>query len=384
MEHKGGLNIRSERSVRAKQTFAKDSIFPFSLTSLFKQRKCRLDDKHKEFFYIELYSMLEAGMDLKKSLDIIIGQQKKVEVKGLFIKIRDNLVNGSAFWETLKESGTFTPYEYYCVQIGEESGNLMTILKEMSLFFGNKLKLKEQLVKSLSYPLVIVISSVLAVGFMMVFIVPMFTDMFARFEGELPVITKFFIRFSDFINDYWLMMVVFWGLVFLVAKRLMKRTSVKNKVQSIYPRIPYLGSLITGIYYARLCSSMSLLISARVPLLDALDMVKRMISYYPIQLAIDKVEKDVIKGCSLHESFAQHKIFDEKNLAIIRVGEEINRLDVFFNKLHQRYLDEVDVKTNALNTFLEPLIIMILGIVIGLILVAMYLPMFQLSTSVGL
>ena len=377
MTESKGLIIKS----RAK---TEPSDIGIDISAFFKKFGFKLNDKRKEFFYMEMYSMLEAGMDLKKALDILINQQKKNEGKKFYEDIRKQLINGSAFWETMRDSRAFTPYEYYCVQIGEESGKLMMVLKEMSIFFSNKLKLKKQLAKSISYPIVIILSSVLAVGFMMTFIVPLFTDMFIRFDGDLPKLTLFFIETSSLIKHYGAWVFVVFGPMVLLFRKFYKRDYVYQRVQKLYTFIPYLGGLIKGIYYARFCSSMSLLLGAKVPLLDSLGLVRKMIGYYPLDQAMLRVERDIIKGSTLHDSFRLHKIFDEKNLAIICVGEEVNRLDLFFDKLHHRYMDEVEVKTHALNTYLEPLIILVLGGVIGLILVAMYLPMFKLSTSMGL
>ncbi|TAJ09158.1 type II secretion system F family protein [Marinilabiliaceae bacterium JC017] len=378
MNNSSGLQIT--RRSAGNQQRSRNMAFPFQK----KQKHRKLGDKAKEYFYLELYSMLEAGMDLKKALDVFINQQKKEVDKNLFQQISDHLINGKTLSECMQLSQVFTPYEYYCVQIGEESGQQLKVLNELALFFSNKVKVRKQLLKSLSYPIVILISSVGAVSFMMAFIVPMFTDIFKRFNGELPGLTRFFIALSGVLSKNSLLILIVLVAGGLGLGYLFQNKEFKKRVQQFYIRIPYVGGLVSGVYNARFCSSMSLLIGAKVPLINAIQLVKKMVDFYPIQTALIRVEEEIMKGHSFHSSLSKENLFDEKTISMIRIGEEVNRLDVFFEKLHQRFMDEVDMKSNALNTFLEPLIIMLLGLVIGLILVAMYLPMFKLSTSMGM
>lgn len=353
-----------------------------SQTFTFKKTK-KMTDRRKEFFYLELFSMLDAGLDLKKALDIFINQQSDEFERHLFNQIRTSLIHGKSLSESMKISEVFTPYEFYCVQIGEESGQQHKVLAGLAQYFNNKVKIKSQLIKSLSYPLVILIASVAAISFMLAFIVPMFTDIFKRFNGELPMLTRFFISLSSALGNYLYYILLAAILLVVVFRNLLRKKDFNRQLQFFYLKVPYLGKLLLSIYNARFCSSMSLLVGAKVPLVNSIQLVNKMVDFYPIQVVMDAVEKDILKGQTFHDSLSKHKLFDEKTLSMIRIGEEVNKLEVFFEKLHQRFVDDVDVKTNALNTFLEPLIIMILGIVIGLILVAMYLPMFKLSTSMG-
>jgi len=343
----------------------------------------KLNNKRKEVFYIELYSMLSAGMDIKDSLDIIIDQGEKSKEKNLFENLKENLIGGMSLSQCLRRSGYFTPYEYYCVQIGEESGRLIDVLEQLSDFFTKKIKLRQQIVKSLSYPLVILMSSLLAVGFMLTFIVPMFSSIFKRFGSDLPVITKAFINMSNGLKDNsaWILgsLTILTVSLFFVWNKL----KFKRVRQRFVDKVPYVNRLIRGVYLSRFCASMALLIGAKVPLVNSVSLVKKMIDYYPISNSLDKLELELINGVPLYKGMSTYSIYDKKMLALIKVGEEVNKLDVFFDKLNQRYSNEVDSTAVVLNTFLEPLIIGILGVIIGVMLVAMYLPMFRLSSSIG-
>ncbi len=343
----------------------------------------KLKNKNKEFFYMEMHSMIEAGMDMTDALDVIITQEEKKKEKEVYQNIKERLIKGSSFYECLKESGHFTPYEYYCIMIGEETGKFSLVLKQLSDFFTKRIKLKQQIVKSLSYPLVILFSSILAVSFMLAFIIPMFTDVFKRFGGDLPAITKFFIKLSDVLRHNFIPGFIIALIIGVSLGLVWKKVGFQKKRQRIISLIPYFGDFVLEVHLARFCSSMALLISAKVPLVTSINLVSKMIDFYPVKNPLQAVEKGLMKGIALHKGLSEFDVFDPKMIALIKVGEEVNSLDVFFNKLSHNYTNNVDMKATALNTFLEPLIIGVLGGVIGLILVSMYLPMFKLSTSIG-
>ena len=140
-------------------------------------------------------------------------------------------------------------------------------------------------------------------------------------------------------------------------------------------------NLVKKIYLARFCNSMRLLINAKLPLLRAIALIRQMIGYYPIDSSLQKVEDDIMNGKSLHESLRQFNIYPRKLVQLIKVGEETNQLDYFFGKISEQYVDEVEYKTSMLSSMMEPLIIIFLGLVVGVILIAMYLPMFQMGNS---
>lgn len=343
----------------------------------------KMNNKKKEFFYLELSSMLQAGMLIKDSMDVFIGEQTKPEEKKIFQNIVDDLIGGYSLFESLKRSRQFSPYEYYCIQIGEESGKLTDILKELADYYTERVKMMKQIIKSISYPIVILLSSLLATGFMITFIVPMFSSIFKRFGSDLPLVTKFFINVSSVLKEH--ILLIFLILIFLILSFIVlrKNESFRKKRQIFIGKLPYFGDMTKSIYMARFCSAMSLLIAARIPIVNAIALVRKMIDFYPIQAALEQVEKDLVNGMEFYKSLEKHKIFDAKMIALLKVGEEVNKMDVFFKKLHLYYSEEVDMKANALNTFLEPLIIIFLGLTVGAMLVAMYLPMFKLSNSIG-
>ena len=254
-------------------------------------------------------------------------------------------------------------------------------MQDLAKFYQNKIKQRRKIVSALTYPCVVLTTSLGAVFFMLRFVVPMFGDVFRRFGGKLPWITEKIIGVSETMQDnFWRVMVL---LLLIVAFILFTRKTEKFRevFSRLVLRIPVIGNLVQKIYLARFCNSMRLLINAKLPLLRAIALIKQMIRYYPIESSLQKVEDDIMRGKSLHESMQQFKVYPSKMIQLVKVGEETNQLDYFFGKISEQYIEEVEYKTSTLSSMMEPLIIIFLGLIVGVILISMYLPLFQMSNS---
>lgn len=343
-----------------------------------------LSDKVKHEFYSEFHSMLEADLDIKTSLDLISADYKKDSEIEIFSKIVNAIVGGSTLAMALRKSDAFSPYEYFSIQIGEESGRLAKVVFDLSQYFERKMKQRRQLSSALSYPILILLTSFGAVAFMMFFMVPMFSDVFKRFGGELPAMTQFVINFSNFLGRNWLTFVIFLaGIVFTISI-LRKKDWFKNFKDVAILKIPFFGPLYKAFFFSQFCNSMSMLISAKVPLINSIDLMEQMIDFSPLKKALPTVRKDLLNGFPLHLSLAKIKLFEAKMITMVKIGEEVTQLEAFFKRLGDQYTIDVDHRTSQLNTFIEPILIIFLGLVVGFILITMYLPMFQISTNLGL
>ena len=338
-------------------------------------------DKKKEYLYLELSSLLQAGINLKSSLELLTNEQQKQQDKFLYQKIQEAVLKGSPFSAALRQSGKFSLYEIFSLEIGEETGKLIEVLHDLAKFYQNKIKQRRKIVSALTYPCVVLTTSLGAVFFMLKFVVPMFGDVFKRFGGKLPWITEKIIGLSTMMeNNFWrFMLFVIAAACFIIFTR--NTSKFKEVASEILMRTPVVGSLVQKIYLARFCNSMRLLINARLPLLRAIALIRQMISFYPIESSLHKVEADILHGKSLHESLAQFKIYPSKMIQLVKVGEETNQLDVFFSKISEQYIEEVEYKTSTLSSIMEPLIIVFLGLIVGVILISMYLPLFQMSND---
>lgn len=340
-----------------------------------------LNDKKKEQLYMELSSLLQAGIDLKSSFELITADQEKEKDKQLFSTILHSVLNGTTFSQALQHTGKFSLYEVFSLQIGEETGKLIEVLEDLAIYFKSKIRQRRKIVSALTYPCVVLATSLGAVFFMLKFVVPMFGDVFKRFGGELPWVTARIIAISQALenNFIYFLMIVVCIAIFIVFAR--KTERFRKIVSMLLLRVPVAGNLVQKIYLARFCNSMRLLINARLPLLRAISLLRQMIRYYPIESSLSIVEEDILKGKTLHQSLQQFTIYPHKMVQMVKVGEETSQLDYFFGKIAEQYIEEVEYKTSIISSLLEPMIIIFLGLIVGMILIAMYLPLFQMSNS---
>lgn len=341
------------------------------------------NDKRRERFYGELQTLLTAGVDLRSALDLLAREQKKKFEAEFYQELVDEVIEGKSLSEALEASGNFGPYEYFSIRIGEESGRLLEILHELQTFYSKKIKLKRQMVSVMTYPLFVFSVSIGVIWFMLTYIVPMFGDVFKRFDSELPELTQFVITLSNYLGTYlpWMLLIAAGVGALLFTQR--KTVWFRRSTSSVLRYIPFFGPLINKVFVARFCQSMHLLTSAKTPLVDSLDMVGLMIRFYPLEVACKAMQKQLSQGTALNESMRPFKVFDSRMIALTKVAEEVNQLDVMFGKLAKQYSDDVEHKTGLMGSILEPLMIVFIALFVGLILVAMYLPLFQLSTTIG-
>ncbi|WP_419699010.1 type II secretion system F family protein [Mucilaginibacter sp. NFX135] len=340
-----------------------------------------LNDKKKEALYLELSSLLRAGIDLKSSIELITSGQETEKDKQLFQSVQDKVLKGAPFSQALQQSGKFSAYEVFSLEIGEETAQLTEVLEDLANFYQNKIQQRRKVISALTYPCIVMSTSFGAVFFMLKFVVPMFGDVFLRFGGELPWITQQIIGLSKAVQAYFLPFLLTAMICGGSLWYFRKHERFRKTTAALVLRLPVIGNLVQKVYLARFCNSMRLLLSARIPLLRAITLSKKMIGYYPIESSLGQVENDILRGRSLHESLREFKIYPAKLIMQLKIAEEGNKLDVFFGRLSDQYLKEVEYKTATLNSVMQPVFTLVLGLIVGIIMVAMYLPMFQMSNT---
>ena len=309
-------------------------------------------------------------------------EQKSEQDKNLFKTLKTDVIAGSGLSDAVKRTGKFSTYEYYSLRIGEESGRIKDVLADLSLFFSKKIKQRRQLTSALTYPILVIITAIFAVGFMLNFIVPMFMDVFKRFNGEMPALTKTIISISLFFKAWsWLLFLALLTIIVTILS-VRKKKYYRARSSAIMIRMPLFGDVVKKIYLTRFCQSMALLLGAKTPMLRSLQLVKHMIGFYPFEKALEIMESDVLHGKLLHQSMAQFSLFDTRIISLVRVAEEVNQLDIIFAKLNNQYNDELEHHIGMLSSLLEPVMIIVVGLLVAVILISMYLPLFQLSSSV--
>ncbi|MBO9620911.1 MAG: type II secretion system F family protein [Niabella sp.] len=339
-------------------------------------------DKSKESFYLELGSLMDAGLDIRTALQLIASEQPKKAARAILSVVLEKVVNGSSLSAAIRENKNFTPYEYFTVEIGEETGKLNAVLQQLSIYYKARIRQRRQIIGALTYPLIVLSVAFCSVFFMMNYVVPMFADVFKRFGGELPFLTRQVLNISHFMQAAAGKISI--ALLLLIALIAFNRhkPGYKKYKDLLFQKTPVVKNIVTKIYLARFASTLQLLLSAKVPLVQALSLSRQVSGFYPLEQALSQMEADILKGMPLYETMATKKVFPSKMVALVKVGEEVNELELFFKNLAERYAEDLDYQTTQLSKFIEPAIIIILGLVVGMVLIAMYLPMFNMGNTI--
>ncbi|MDC1265221.1 type II secretion system F family protein [Flavobacteriaceae bacterium] len=340
-------------------------------------------NKIKEDFYTELSVLLKAGITLKDGLELIENTLKKKKPKKILQELSQAIVAGSSLSAAIKSHKEFSDYEYFSLKIGEETGTLVQVSEQLGAFFIRKNEQRRNVISAMTYPSIILTTALMVVGFMLHFIVPMFQDIFEQQNVELPAITKFIINSSEFMKSYgWLFIVLIFSI--FISRTFFNKKIWYNKAKDTFvSKLPFLGEFIKKVYLSQFTQAVTLLTASKVPVVNSIQLVKQMIDFYPLQKALEIVEQDLLKGKSLSESLKPHALFDDKMVAMVKVAEETNQNEFIFERLNSQYNVQVQQKSKLLSTIMEPVIIMFVGVMVGVILVAMYLPMFKLSNVLG-
>lgn len=354
-----------------------------TLDSFFKQEihffGSSFNSKKKEQFYTELSVLLNSGIRLKDALYLISESQKKKEDALFFKKLGDHIIAGDDFSKVLMAQKEFTRYEEHSIRIGEQSGTLKSVSSSLSDFYKRKNEQRRNIVSALTYPAIVLGTAMLAVIFMLQFVVPMFKDTFRQNNVELPAITKAVIAVSEGVGNYgWIFLLLL--LPFLIVQRSLNKKAFYRRQRDLFLlKIPFFGLFVKVSNIARFTQAVSLLIDAKVSIPQSIKLTKEMIDFVPIEDALNNVEQDLIKGESLSKCLSKHSIFDSKMVALVRVAEQTNKTEFVFQRLNEQYNQEVLRRSKQFSTVLEPLIILVVGIIVAVILIAMYLPMFELG-----
>jgi type IV pilus assembly protein PilC len=371
-----GLKLNQiESSVKRDSSMSLDDILKKEIT-LFGNS---FSSKKKEQFYVELGVLLQSGIRLKDALSLMSESQKKKKDAELFFSMSEDIVQGKDFSAILRDDKNFTDYEQYSIGIGEQTGTLQKVTTSLAEFYSRKNEQRRNMISALTYPAIVLTTAVLAVTFMLQFVVPMFKDVFAQNNVDLPAITKGVIAVSEGMGAYGWVLFLLSILVFVLGKLYSKKKWYRSWRDRLVLKLPLIGGFAKTAQIARFTQAVSLLVSAKVSIPESIKLAREMIDFIPLEDVLIKAESDLLRGLSLSESFKNTKFFDNKMIALVRVAEETNQTEFVFSRLNEQYSAEVLQKSKTFSTILEPLIILIVGVLVAVILISMYLPMFELG-----
>ena len=335
-------------------------------------------------FARQIATMMQAGVPLVQSFEIIGEGNDKVTMQRLIMQIKADVEGGAPLAEALaKHPLYFDQLFINLVNAGEQSGALESMLDKLATYKEKTEALKAKVKKALFYPVAVVIVAFVVTTILLVFVVPQFESLFSGFGADLPALTLFVIRLSEYMQEWWYIIAGIIGAFFWGLSRLLKTSP---KAQEIWDRMalkaPVVGEIATKSAIARFARTLETMSAAGVPLVEAMDSVAGAtgnIIYYRASL---KIKDEVSQGTQLQTSMRNTGLFPNMAIQMVSIGEEAGSLDGMLSKVADFYENEVDNAVDALTSLLEPIIMAVLGVLIGGLIVAMYLPIFKLGSVV--
>ena len=346
--------------------------------------KPKVTTKDLVLFTRQFATMIDSGLPLVQCLDIQAKQAANPTFREQLSSIKESVENGTTFADALKRfPATFDDLYRNMIAAGEVGGILDTILNRLAVYLEKADKLKRQIKGALMYPVITIVVATVVVAVLLLKVVPTFEIMFADFGGALPAPTQFVIDLSKWLQANFLIIFASGVGLGLGFRFLYRAPRGRVLIDGISLKLPVFGDLLTKVSVARFCRTLGTMISSGVPILEALDICGRTAGNKVIENAINKVRESISEGRSISEPLLETGVFPEMVCQMINVGEATGALDVMLNKVADFYEDEVDQAVDTLTSMLEPMIMVFLGIVIGGLVIAMYMPIFSMASAVG-
>ncbi len=346
--------------------------------------KTKVTKKDLVVFTRQFSTMIDAGLPLVQGLTILAEQSENSTFKAILKEITKDVEGGSTLAEAMKKHPkVFDSLFVNLVAAGEMGGMLDTILRRLAQFIEKAEKLKSQIKGAMTYPIIVMAIAFIVIAVILVFVIPVFEDMFKSFGSALPVPTQIVVNMSRFLKGN-----IHWVIIALIAliygfKRYRDTAAGKKLTDSLFLKLPVFGNLLKKTAVARFTRTLGTMISSGVPILDALEIVAKTAGNVVIEEIIYEVRGSIAEGQTIAEPLSENDIFPGMVIQMIAVGEATGALDVMLEKIADFYDDEVDAAVAALTSMLEPLLMLFLGASIGGLVIAMYLPIFGMAAAMG-
>jgi type IV pilus assembly protein PilC len=348
-----------------------------------KQLGGRVKDKDMAIYTRQFSTMVDAGLPIAQCLSILGEQSDSKVLRSVTTNIAREVEGGATLADSFRKyPKTFDDLFTNMIQVGESGGVLDVVLQRLSTYIEKAAALKRKVKSAMVYPLTIIGVAVLVIVFMMTFVIPTFAQMFRNMGAELPLPTRIVLWMSDFTRSY-ILFIVAGVTAFVYALRRYYATDQGSQViDAFLLKVPVLGMLIRKVAVARFTRTLGTLISSGVPILEGLRITARTAGNRVVERAVLQARAAVTAGRTLAEPLRAAPVFPPMVVHMISVGENTGALDQMLSKIADFYDDEVDSAVSALTSLLEPLMIVFLGVVVGGLVVAMYLPIFRLVTLI--
>lgn len=383
---KGELTGQNPALVKAQ--LRKQGINPLKVrkkpASLFSAGK-KIKPLDIALFTRQMATMMKAGVPLLQSFDIIGEGFENPNMRKLIDEVKQEVAAGNSFAASLRKKPQYFD-DLYCnlVDSGEQSGALETLLDRIATYKEKTEALKAKIKKAMTYPISVIVVAVIVTAILLIKVVPQFESVFAGFGAELPAFTQMVVRMSRSLQEWWF---VFIGAFFAIAITFKEAHKRSEKFRDFLDRsllkAPIVGDILYKAVVARYARTLATTFAAGVPLVEALDSVSGATGNVVFRNAVQKIRTDVSSGTQLNFSMRTTGIFPSMAIQMTAIGEESGSLDEMLDKVAGYYEEEVDNAVDNLTTLMEPMIMAVLGVLVGGLIIAMYLPIFQLGSVVG-
>jgi type IV pilus assembly protein PilC len=348
-----------------------------------KLKSSRINKKDITIFFRQLATLINAGISLVQGLETLLHNQQHANLQNLIHSLKNDIESGKTLAQAFNaKPAVFDQMTCQLTHIAEQTGTLDTLLTRMATHQEKTLALQTQLKQALVYPGFVFIMAIVISSAMLLFVVPRFVEIFANFQAPLPALTRHVIQFSTFlINDYWigvLPLLGFSGLQHFYKTSL----RLKKLIDRMLLNIPCLSTLYKKVIFIRIARTLGTMLGAGLPITKALNLLTTISSNHSIQTALLQLNQEINAGKRIHQALQATALFPPLMIRMIKIGEESGSLTAMLEKTVELFEADIAWWINNLSHLLEPLIIMILGVLIGGLVIAMYLPIFKLGTVI--
>lgn len=379
------ININAARSILQKRHITVSSIKekPKDLFANIGFMQPKVKQSDIILFCRQFSTMIDAGLPIIQCLEILYSQQENPTFKKMLKQIKESVESGSTFADSLKKyPKEFDDLFVNMIAAGETGGILDTILRRLSAYLEKAAKLKAQIKGAMTYPIITLIIAAVVVGVIMVFVIPVFEDMFKGLGGNLPTPTQIVVSMSRAIKSN--IIYIIGGIIAFIFtfKRIYRSEKGKIVLDDIFLKMPVFGMLLRKAAVSRFTRTMGTMLSSGVSILDALEIVAKTSGNKTIEKAVYGVRSGISEGRTMAEPLNESGVFPPMVCQMIAIGESTGALDAMLEKIADFYDEEVDQAVENMTAMIEPFMLVFLGVVIGGLVIAMYLPIFKMAGAI--
>ncbi len=384
--------ITANNSLEAKDALKEKNLYPLEVleasqkddVSAILARYTRIKSKDFSFFCRQFYAMTNAGIPITQTLDIIQQQTQKLKFRKIIFDVNEQLQKGYTFSEALKQNADiFPPIMINLVEAGEVSGNLDEIMDRLSTHFDKENKIQNKIKAAMIYPIVLLLVTIVVVVFLLTVVMPTFLGMFQGSGTPLPGPTRLLLAMSDALRNQWYLFIAGILLILLIWTLLNKNEKFRIfNAKTKLKRIPVIRGMNLMLVTSRFARTMSILSRSGVEMLTSIEITGRVIGNEFVAVKLFQVSEDVKKGVNISSPLKRYDIFPPMLSAMVKIGEDSGSLDDILDKTATFYEEELEAAIQRVMALIEPGMILIMGVIVGFIVIAMLMPMFDMVTTI--